>query len=108
MTNVQYEECIKACLDCLEACNTCFSSCLKETDIDMMRECIILDRECADICILAITAMQTESRNMKEICALCALICRSCAEECAKHNHEHCQKCAEACRKCAEDCEKMA
>lgn len=24
---------------------------------------------------------------MKEICALCALICRICAEECSKHDH---------------------
>lgn len=106
MTNSQYEECIKACLECLEACNTYFTSCLKEEHIDLMRECIKLDRECTDICGLAITAMQTESRHMKEICALCALMCKLCAEECTRHDHEHCQKCAEACRKCAQVCEK--
>jgi hypothetical protein len=31
-------------------------------------------------------------------------MCRSCAEECSKHNHDHCKACAEACLSCAEAC----
>ncbi|KIL49434.1 four-helix bundle copper-binding protein [Jeotgalibacillus soli] len=103
----QYEKCIEACLECLEACNYCFRSCLEEEDVSMMTGCIRLDRECADACQLAITAMQTNSPHVKEICQLVATICAACADECAKHDHEHCKQCAEACRNCAEACEEM-
>lgn len=106
--NQQYEECLEACKQCLEACNHCYSACLGEEDVKMMADCIRSDRECADVCALAITAMQTNSPNVREICGLCAEICASCADECSKHDHDHCQHCAEACRKCAEACRKMA
>jgi len=92
----------------MEACNNCYSACLEEEHIDMMRECIRLDRECADICAFAVKAMQSNSPFVKEICQLCALICQACGDECAKHDHDHCQRCAEACYACAEACRQMA
>src|SRR5690606_16214280 len=85
--HTQYEECFKACLECLEACNNCFDACLQEHDVKMMAECIRLDRECADACSHAIQAMTRNSPFAKEICELCALICETCGEECAKHDH---------------------
>ena len=86
----------------------CASSCLREEDVKAMARCIELDRDCADICSLAAVLMSRNSELAKEFCALCAKVCRACAEECEKHQMEHCQRCAEACRKCAEECERMA
>ena len=86
----------------------CASACLREEDVKAMARCIELDRDCADICSLAAVLMSRDSELAKEFCALCAKVCRACAEECGKHQMDHCQECAEACRKCAEECERMA
>ncbi len=102
------EQCIKSCLECMEACNICYDSCLKEEDLKMMVSCIRLDRECADICALAVKSMQSNSPFVNQICILCAEICEACGNECKNHHHEHCQKCAEACFRCAEECRKFA
>ncbi|MEZ0119325.1 UNVERIFIED_ORG: hypothetical protein ABRZ91_003282 [Heyndrickxia coagulans] len=106
--DTSYEECIKACQECMEACNQCYSACLKEDNLKMMAGCIRMDRECANICALALQAMQSNSPFVKQICNLCAEICEACGEECRKYSHDHCQKCAEACLRCAEACRKMA
>ncbi|GAB6989008.1 four-helix bundle copper-binding protein [Paenibacillus pini] len=103
----QYQECIEASLDCMNACNICYVSSLKEYDLAMLRECIRLNRECADICDLAAQSMQRNSPFLKEICELCILACDACAAECGKHEHDHCKACAEACRKCADTCRQM-
>ena len=92
----------------MEQCNRCFDECLKEDNVQMMAECIRLDRECADVCALAVQAMQINSRFAKQICELCADICQACGDECAKHDAPHCQDCAEACHRCAKICREMA
>ncbi|WCT57473.1 four-helix bundle copper-binding protein [Paenibacillus kyungheensis] len=102
------QKCLEACLECMEACNQCYTACLEEKHLDMMRGCLRLDRECADICAYAAKAITSQSPYMQQICALCAQICEDCAQECAKHDHDHCQRCAEACRHCAEACRSMA
>ncbi len=102
------EACLEACVSCIEAFNTCFSRCLKEQAHHDLSGCIRLDRECADICELAVKAMQTDSPFMKQICALCADVCEACGTECQKHDHDHCQACAKSCFACAEQCRSMA
>jgi len=92
----------------MEACNQCYDACLRESDIQMMADCIRLDRECADMCAFAAKAMQTNSPFAEKICQLCADICEACGNECKKHDHGHCQRCAEACFKCADICRRMA
>lgn len=92
----------------MEACNRCYDACLKEENVKMMVECIRTDRECADICALAIKSMQSNSPFAAQICKLCAEICEACGNECKKHDHQHCQECAEACYRCAEACRSMA
>jgi len=108
MITHSYEQFIQACLECMEACNTCYDACLKEKDMDMMVDCIRMDRECADICSFAVKSMQSNSPFAKHICQLCAEVCEACGNECKKHDHDHCQKCADACFRCAEECRKMA
>ncbi|MDU2022840.1 MAG: four-helix bundle copper-binding protein, partial [Leclercia adecarboxylata] len=47
---INHAECIEACYKCATACDYCAASCLKEEQVDMMRECIRLDMQCANIC----------------------------------------------------------
>lgn len=35
---------------CQGLCNYCFNACLEEKDIQMMKDCIKYDKECAEIC----------------------------------------------------------
>jgi hypothetical protein len=104
----KFNACIEACNACAVACNRCIASCLQETDVKMMVRCIALDMDCAQVCALAASAMSRGSEHSQAICALCADIGQSCADECAKHPMTHCQECAEACLKCVEACRKMA
>jgi hypothetical protein len=97
-----------ACIACTIACENCATECLHEQDAKMMARCIELDRDCADICALAVRLMARGSEFAARICAVCAEVCDACAQECGKHDNEHCKRCAEACRKCAEECRKMA
>ena len=39
---------------------------------------------------------------------MCASICQSCADECAKPKMPECKQCAEVTQKCADECKKMA
>lgn len=108
MTQEQLQECIDECLRCMQACNYCYKSCLGEESVDMMKDCIRLDRECADICAFTAQALTQHSTFSTELCRLCADACERCGNECSKHHHSaHCQKCAEACFRCAEVCRKM-
>ncbi|RLJ77639.1 uncharacterized protein DUF326 [Pedobacter alluvionis] len=95
---------IQALLDCALACEHCASSCLKEEDINMMIDCIKLDRDCADICTQAARLLQRDSVIAHQYLLLCEEICRLCAAECSKHDHEHCRQCAVACEECADAC----
>lgn len=48
----EYKKCIEACYLCATACDNCAASCLDEENLEMMRECIKLDIQCANICRL--------------------------------------------------------
>ncbi|AFU44933.1 four-helix bundle copper-binding protein [Acidovorax sp. KKS102] len=104
----QYVSCIEACQSCATACHQCFAACLKEDDVKMMARCIALDVDCAAACSFAADAMARNSEHAAAICALCAQICKACADECARHEADHCKACAQACLKCAQECDAMA
>ncbi|GAA5504014.1 putative cysteine-rich protein YhjQ [Deinococcus xinjiangensis] len=109
--NLQHiEACIAACLACVQACEHCASACLAEEDIDMLRECIRNDHDCADICALTARLLMRGSHLYGEACRLCAEACAACATECEKHaaHHDHCRLCAEACRACEKACRELA
>ncbi len=99
------EDLIKTLQDCISKCNNCADACLDETNVQMMLECIRLDRVCAAVCQATAIALSTNSSaEFKGLVKACQEICGKCADECAKHEAEHCKGCAEACRKCAEAC----
>lgn len=108
MSHETYAACIEACNACAIACNNCFAACLKEADVKMMARCIAIDADCAAICQLAAGVMARDGVHAKAVCALCADICKSCGDECAKHKVAHCQACAKACHACASACLAMA
>lgn len=93
---------------CIAACERCATACLHEDDVKMMAACILLDRDCSDICALTARLVARGSEHAKHIMRECIEICTKCAEECGKHQHEHCQQCAAACRACVEACQQYA
>lgn len=103
--NEQLQRVMDTAYACLQACNHCYNECLKEEDIDMMRECIRLDRECADMCLMVLSYAGREGVLQHDLISLCEKICQACGNECAQHEHmEHCQECAKACFACADAC----
>lgn len=93
---------------CQGACNYCFNACLNEKDVMMMKECIRLDKECAEICGLTMALVASSSKVSKEMLQLCAKACQNCADECKKHHNDHCQECAKVCQECAKACKEYA
>lgn len=100
------KSCIDACLACMVTCEKGITDCIKDGN----QECIVLCRDCADICALCARFDARGSVYGKDIHALCAKICKACSEECAKHasHHASCKECADACKKCAEVCAELA
>lgn len=108
MKDERMKDCIDACLACAVECEHCATACLNEQNVAMMARCIMLDRECAAICLTAAKIMGMGGEHASEVCRICADICEACGEECDKHESSHCKKCAQACFKCAEECRIMA
>lgn len=82
MSYQNYKACIEECLKCMVACNHCYSSCLEEDHVGMMKECIRLDRECAEICGFTAHALSMNSKYAKALCLACAEACEACGNEC--------------------------
>ncbi|EAZ94676.1 hypothetical protein FBBAL38_12860 [Flavobacteria bacterium BAL38] len=99
------KSCIEAYLACLVTCEKCITDCIKDGNQD----CILLCRDCADICALFARFDTRGSEYAQDLHDLCAKICKACSVECAKHasHHESCKECAEAFKRCAEVCETL-
>jgi hypothetical protein len=79
MSHEQVQQCIEECLRCMVACNHCYTACLDEHDVAMMKECIRLDRQCADICGFAAQAMSTNSMYARELCRIAPMSAKHAA-----------------------------
>lgn len=106
--------CIEACFDCAQACTSCADACIAEDMVAELRQCIRLNLDCADVCTAtgALASRRTGGNELllRTMLEACALACRLCGEECARHasQHEHCRICAEACRSCESLCRDSA
>lgn len=98
--------CIQACLLCLVACERFIIESVKYGN----QECILLCRDCADICALYAKFDARYSDYGWKLHELCSEICIACSLECAKHGSNHnCYKyCAQACEKCAAICYELS
>ncbi|HEY7985659.1 MAG TPA: four-helix bundle copper-binding protein [Methylophilaceae bacterium] len=103
-----YTLCIDLCNKCADVCDACTLACLNEENAAYMRDCILMDIDCAAFCRLTAGFMVRQSEMLELICEDCAELCNTCAEECEKHPMEHCRLCAEICRKCADTCMRVA
>ncbi|UJR86070.1 four-helix bundle copper-binding protein [Sandaracinus amylolyticus] len=102
--------CIDACFECAQVCTLCANACLQERTVAMLRQCIRLDLDCADVCdatgrVLARVGPHG-TRMARMMVEACAIACAECARECEQHAdvHEHCRLCAETCRRCERAC----
>lgn len=91
---------------CIAACEHCATACLHEDNVKMMARCVLLDRDCADVCALTARLVARGSEHAAHLLKECAEICKACADECEEHgaHSEHCRACAEACRRCEQAC----
>lgn len=95
---------LKKLQECMIACNHCLNECLTEDHVEMMLDCIRLDRECVEICSVLESAIIRQSPYTNQLAEICLVVCNDCSEQCEKHEHRHCQYCAVICRECAEAC----
>lgn len=106
-------ECINSCLECDQCCVSCADACLAENQLDMLRRCIRLNLDCADVCAATarVLSRQTEAEwdVIEGQLQACLTACRICADECDRHadQHEHCRTCGDCCRSCADACDRL-
>lgn len=105
MSHEKHVVLIETLIDCAIECSHCAMACLDEDDVKMLKHCIKLDLDCAEICRTTASLLSRGSEHGEHLLKECVEICNACAEECEKHSHmEHCRRCAEECRLCAEEC----
>ena len=103
-------QCIEECLECAQACTACADACISEPNVAVLRQCIRLNLDSADLCF---TTARIASRHaggntgaLGSLLQACSSACGLCAAECSRHEHmDHCRLCAECCERCARACE---
>lgn len=104
---------IDTLLACSEACTECADACLSEAMVADLTKCIRTNLDCADICATTARVLSRhtgyDANISRTLLEACAMVCHSCADECARHAsmHEHCRICADACRDCERACRDM-
>lgn len=94
--------------DCATLCDLCAAACLKEKESHNLIDCIRSDLDCADACRTTSALLARGSDSVAVLCKACAEVCARCAEHCEMHDYEHCRVCAKACRRAQEECEAIA
>jgi hypothetical protein len=96
---------IKKLAECAAASSYCATACINEKDVSMLRRCISINLDCADICTLVAGMLARGSQHGIHLLTECREICMACAAECELHgNMDHCEKAASVCRDCGELC----
>ncbi|MBG7616677.1 four-helix bundle copper-binding protein [Brevundimonas sp. BAL450] len=105
---------IEAAYGCAAVCRICADACLAEKIVADLTQCIRLNLDCADVCLvtggLAARRAGGNEALIKRMLEACAQACADCAAECDKHadKHEHCRLCADECCRCEEACREAA
>jgi hypothetical protein len=105
---------IDLAFDCAQACTACADACLAEPKVDVLKRCIRLNQDCADVCDAAGRVLSRLGQGgsfafQAALLQACASACAECGSECEKHAkmHEHCRVCGEACRRCEAACREL-
>ncbi|MBP0600648.1 hypothetical protein J8I26_21220 [Herbaspirillum sp. LeCh32-8] len=102
----EVDSCQQACLHCHEVCRKIAFDVSAGAGQGMRLDDVRLLFECAELCQLSANWQLSGSQYCRQICAVCAQLCRECESRCAgKMNMEECEY---VCRRCAESCEAMA
>ena len=105
--------CAEACAACELTCNGCADACLAESNLDVLRRCIRLNLDCADVCAstgrMLSRGLHSDPEILRGQVRICERVCSACAAECEKHaaHHEHCRHCANECRRCETTCREL-
>jgi hypothetical protein len=91
--------------DCATYCDLCAAACLRETDVRQMADCIRMTMDCAEVCRVTSAMLARTSDSINVMCRACAEVCARCAEHCEGFELDHCRACAKACRRAQEECE---
>jgi hypothetical protein len=95
--------CIDACLDCHKVClGLAMTHCLETGGDHVAPPHFRMMIDCAAICATTADFMLHKSQFYRELCGLCAAVCRACANDCA--DMEGMEECVAACRACAQAC----
>jgi hypothetical protein len=91
------------CLVAADCCNELLSlgKELKRGAREMLEACV-------RICGVAAEELSLNSAYQRQVCALCAVLCRACHDECRQYAGEIFDRCAEACALAARDCRETA
>jgi hypothetical protein len=101
--------CIDECVRCHEVCLSTVPYSLDQGGAHAGRAHITLLLDCANMCQTSADFMLRGSEEHARTCAVCAAICRRCADDCDRFTGDDVMHaCAETCRRCAESCEQMA
>ena|SRR5688572_8820175 len=76
-----HDACILACRKCIVACESVLST-VGDTFPPPWAQAVNLCTACVRSCQVAIEEMSLNSNLAPQTCALCAVLCRACAEEC--------------------------
>jgi hypothetical protein len=104
--NAEMEECIRLCLNCHHVCyEAAMNQCLEAGGQHVQPEHFRLMLNCAEICQTSANFMLSGSDLHHLTCAVCAEVCRRCADDCERIGEM--EECVEACRSCADACAEM-
>lgn len=105
-----FDQCAKACSDCQRACDACAAHCahlLAEGKKDHLRT-LQTCQDCATHCVAAACIMSRHGPFADLICKACADACARCGKECDRlSNDPMMKKCADECKSCEKACREM-
>ena len=101
---------IDAAQDCVKNGEICAAHCVTmlEQGDRALAECQRRVNETVAVCQALASLAAQESPVTKQLAGLVLEVCRSCEQECRKHEKKHavCKECAEACVACARECKR--
>jgi hypothetical protein len=103
--------CIEVFLRCSISCTACADECLDEPDIALLRRCVRLNLDCADVCGTAARLLSRRGDpdlpTLRAQLESCVDIASRCASENQKHadDFEYCKLTAEMCLACGHEAE---
>ncbi len=94
--------------DCEATCEHMTTFLKGRPHVQMRTKQLILLRDCADICGLTAKYVARGSMFARHCAHLCAMICETCGNECARFPDPESQECSRTCLNCARECRAFA